>query len=330
MSGPVVQVESESPAAMLWGVEVEVVARHQQACDVASLTLALPSREALPECRPGAHVDVVMTSDLVRQYSVYEVSPDGTSWSIAVLREPDGRGGSEWMHAHAVEGTRLQIRGPRNNFVLAPARRYIFVAGGIGITPLLPMMAEVNTRGGHFDLWYGGRSRSSMAFLDRLADYRDRVTLWPEDERGMLDLDVMLSEPADGVLVYCCGPAGLIDAVEKRCATWPEHSLRVERFVPKTPAAPTGPDGPIEVVCARSGVIVGVPADVTILEALEKAGVNVLSSCTEGICGTCVTTVLEGRPDHRDSVLTDEEREASDCITVCVSRALGERLVLDV
>jgi len=167
-------------------------------------------------------------------------------------------------------------------------------------------------------------------FIGELARYGDRVTLWPEDTRGMLPLDEILSSPSDGVFIYCCGPEGLLTATERQCAAWPVGALHVERFAAKPqPEAAVGGDSAFEVVCRRSGVTVMVPPDKSIIEVLEENGVSVLSSCLEGVCGTCETAVLAGTPDHRDSLLTQEERETNEYMMVCVGRALSDRLELD-
>jgi ferredoxin len=177
-------------------------------------------------------------------------------------------------------------------------------------------------------LLYGGRTRSSMAFLDELAVHGDRVTIVPQDEEGLLDLDAWLPGPAEGAKVYCCGPAPLLDAVERRCSGLPAGTLRTERFVAAERSA-SAPDRPFEVELRRSGRTLTVGPRQSLLQALDEAGTRVLSSCRQGLCGTCETGVLEGVPDHRDSLLDDAERAAGDCMFVCVSRASGERLVLD-
>jgi ferredoxin len=177
-------------------------------------------------------------------------------------------------------------------------------------------------------LLYGGRRRGSMAFLDELAAYGDRVLVRPQDEYGLLDLPGFLGEPRDGVRLYCCGPAPLLAAMDAACAGWPPHSLRTERFVAEESAAPAR-TAPFEVELARTGTSVTVTPQETVLEAVARAGVEVLSSCRQGICGTCETDVLAGLPDHRDTLLDDDERAANDCMYICVSRARSDRLVLD-
>jgi len=307
--------------------ELVVERRDLAAEGVLALTLRHPLGEELPTWEPGAHIDVVLGPDLERQYSLCGEPADRHSWRVAVLREPAGRGGSAHVHGQLEAGDKVRVRGPRNHFVLQPAPRYRFVAGGIGITPILPMLAEAEAAGAEWTLLYGGRTRNSMAFVEELSPYGDKVRIAPQDEAGLLDLASELGTPQPDTLVYCCGPGPLLDAVEERCAQWPKGSLRVERFQPKVQE--TGTDTEFEVVLERSGRTLTVPADVSVLDTVRSAGVEVLFSCTEGTCGTCETDVLEGTPDHRDSVLTDEEREAGETMLICVSRCHGKRLVLD-
>jgi ferredoxin-NADP reductase len=302
-----------------------VVDRRESAADgVLALTLRHPLGEPLPAWEPGAHIDVVLGPDLERQYSLCGDPADRDAWRIAVLREPDGRGGSAYVHGQLGQGDKVRVRGPRNHFALRPAPRYRFVAGGIGITPILPMLAAAEAAGAEWTLLYGGRSRGSMAFTEELAAYGGRVTVAPQDETGLLDLGPVLDGLPEGTLVYCCGPGPLLDAVEARC---PSGALNVERFQPKAQQA--GEDSEFEVELAQSGRTVTVAAGVSVLDAVRACGVEVLFSCTEGTCGTCETDVLEGTPDHRDSVLTPEEREAGETMMICVSRCRGNKLVLD-
>jgi ferredoxin-NADP reductase len=304
--------------------ELVVAGRESAADGVLALTLRDPLGRELPAWEPGAHVDLVLGPGLERQYSLCGDPADRTAWRIAVLREPAGRGGSALVHDQVDVGDKVRVRGPRNHFRLEPAPRYRFVAGGIGITPLLPMLAAAEAAGAEWSLLYGGRTRASMAFTRELARYGDRVTLAPQDETGLLDLAAVLDGAGEGTLVYCCGPGPLLDAVEERC---PAGLHRVERFQPKPRQAEEAEE--FEVVLARSGRALTVAPDVSVLDAVRAAGVEVLYSCTEGTCGTCETDVLEGAPDHRDSVLTEEERAAGDTMMICVSRCRGARLVLD-
>jgi ferredoxin-NADP reductase len=295
--------------------------------DVVALTLAAGDGSALPPWTPGAHVDLVLGDDLVRQYSLCGSPADRGTWRLGILRTSDSRGGSKAVHADLHDGAVIRVRGPRNHFPLVASPRYLFIAGGIGITPMLPMIAETEAAGAEWRLLYGGRKRASMAFLDELASYGDKVTLVPEDERGMLDLDTELGVPQEDTLVYACGPGGLLDAVEQRCATWPPGCLHLERFSAKAP----GPVGntEFELVLQRSGLTLTVPADKSVFEVCKQAGVSVVGSCLEGVCGTCETEVVDGEVDHRDSALNEEEREASEYMMICVSRCRSARLTLD-
>jgi ferredoxin-NADP reductase len=307
--------------------DVVVVRKEKIADDAVSLTLRTSARP-LPTWSPGAHVDVVLPSKKVRQFSLCGDPEAHDEWRLGVLREQSGRGGSAYVFDELAEGDRLTVRGPRNHFALAPAPDYLFIAGGIGITPILPMLREATRAGARWRLWYGGRRSSSMAFVDELADYGDRVRLWPQDERGLLPLDELLADRGGCTLVYCCGPAPLLEAVEQRCVMWPPGALHVERFTPAVTAQAVD-DQPFEVELARSRKTLKVLPGTSILQAVEASGVFVLSSCQEGTCGTCETEVLEGTPDHRDSVLTDAERAVGDVMMICVSRSKGSRLVLD-
>ena len=291
---------------------------------VVVLDLADAAGAELPPWTPGAHVDLRLPGGMVRQYSLCGDPADRCVWRIGVLREPDGRGGSAYVHDVLREGVEVDARGPRNHFALVAAPRYLFIAGGIGVTPILPMVAAVQNSRADWELHYGGRSRRSMAFLDELGA-ETGTTLYPQDEVGLIDLDRILGRPRPDTAVYCCGPEPLLSAVERHCATWPAGALHVERFTPRA----TGPRGSFEVELALSGLTLTVAANQSVLQALEEAGVGVLSSCREGTCGTCETPVLAGPVDHRDSLLTPDERAADDTMLVCVSRAAGPRLVLD-
>nr|WP_206441608.1 PDR/VanB family oxidoreductase [Streptomyces boncukensis] len=316
-----------------------VARRTAEASDVLGLTLRHPAGRELPAWEPGAHIDLLLddagggAGRLIRQYSLCGDPADRSAWQIAVLREPDGRGGSAYVHDKLAEGACVRARGPRNHFALRPAARYLFVAGGIGITPILPMTAAAEAAGADWALLYGGRSRASMAFLERLAAHGGNVQVAPQDETGLPDLDSFLAPaaaPAPGTLVYCCGPAPLLDAAGERCREWPPGTLHTERFTPQEPEprAAASP-GAFEVELRQSGLTLTVPPDRSVLQTVQDAGIPVLYSCTEGTCGTCETDILKGEADHRDSVLTKEEQEAHATMMICVSRCRGRRLVLD-
>ncbi|MEU8176646.1 PDR/VanB family oxidoreductase [Microbispora hainanensis] len=324
-------------------LDVKVAGKAPVAEGVVLLSLVRPDGGPLPAWTPGAHLDLVLAPGLVRQYSLCGDPGDSSVFQVAVLREPDGRGGSAYVHDRLAEGDTVRVRGPRNRFGLAESPRYLFVAGGIGITPILPMIEEAARRGCDWRLVYGGRTRASMAFADRLTrDHPGRVELCPQDETGLLDLGALLGDPRTDTLVYCCGPEPLLAAAQERCASWPTGALRFERFVPSARndaarndaaqgegAGEGTAEDAFEVELALTGTTLTVPPGRSILEVVEEAGVAVLSSCREGTCGTCETAVLAGVPDHRDDLLTEEEREAGDIMFICVSRARSERLVLE-
>jgi ferredoxin-NADP reductase len=331
---------SDDGAVMAASTEASMVYREQEmdlavtrrevvASDVVALTLADPAGGTLPGWTPGAHIDLVLDETFTRQYSLCGPLRDRSSFRIAVLRTADGGGGSRFVHDSLKEGSQVRVRGPRNHFALIDAPRYVFIAGGIGITPLLPMIESADRRGASWTLHYGGRQRASMAFLDQLTRYGDRVRTWPQDEFGLLDLPGILGEPRPDTLVYCCGPEALLAAVEAQCAAWLPGALHTERFTPKPVEPAAGGDTPFELVLQRSGITAVVPADRTVLEVVEEAGLSVLSSCRVGTCGTCEQEVVSGEIDHRDSVLTEEDREAGEYMMICVSRSCSERLVLD-
>lgn len=309
--------------------DVVVTARADEAEGVVVLTLELPDGGDLPVWTPGAHTDLLMGDGLVRQYSLCGDPADRRRWQVAVLLEPRSRGGSRFVHAELAEGATLRVRGPRNHFALAPAKSYLFVAGGIGITPILQMVAAAEAEGAQWRLAYGGRTRASMAFRTELTQrYGERVDIWPQDETGLLDLAGLLGSADSETLVYCCGPEPLLAAVEAACGHWPFGALHVERFSPKKIAEPVRQES-FEVELAKSGMVLTVLPGRSVLEVVEEAGVTVLSSCTQGTCGTCETTVLAGVPEHHDSLLSADERAANDTMFICVSRSCSQRLVLE-
>lgn len=298
---------------------------------VAVLDLGYPDNSELPRWQPGAHIDLILGDNVIRQYSLCGDPRDVTTWRIGVLLDANSRGGSQFVHENLHEGATVQVRGPRNHFPMVDAAQYRFIAGGIGITPIMAMLESAQQAGSEWTLLYGGRTRASMAFADELASrYPDRVTVWPQDERGLLDLPALLSEPADDTAVYCCGPEALLNAVEQQCSTWPTGALHIERFTAKaiTAEQEAAALDQFEVVCQRSGVTIEVNADDSVLELVEAAGVPITTSCYEGVCGSCVAQVLEGVPDHRDSVLTSEQKESGRVI-LCTARSRTKRLVLD-
>ncbi|WP_375388638.1 PDR/VanB family oxidoreductase [uncultured Amnibacterium sp.] len=310
-------------------VTAVVTAKLMVADRVAEISLRRADGEEWPVWAPGAHIDLLLPDAGARQYSLCGAEADRTLLRVGVLREVDGRGGSVWIHDVLAVGDEIVVRGPRNAFQLEEHPSYVFVAGGIGITPILTMIRHVSQSGLPWVLHYGGRTRTSMAFVDELQTLRGgRVELYPRDETARMPLSRILGAPSDTAGVYACGPAPLLSAVTGFRDSWPSAAIRIERFEPAD-AIDTSGDRPIEVSLAMSGIDLEVAADETILEAVEKHGVAVLSSCRVGTCGTCETPVLQGEPEHRDSVLDDEERASNECIMICVSRARSRRLVLD-
>ena len=306
-------------------VATVLVERRSDAADgVVELTLRCLSGHELPPWTPGAHIDLMLPDGSARQYSLCGNPDDRSRYRIAVLLGQPSRGGSRYVHEELHVGAAVAIRGPRNNFELVDAPTYLFIAGGIGITPILPMIATAETRGARWSLLYGGRSRRSMAMANELSQYGERVRFVHQDEHGLLDLDRALSDLPPGTPVYCCGPEPLLDAVENRVRA----GLHVERFAPREREGDLDCTA-FDVELLRSGLTLTVPPHKSILDVIEAAGVPVLSSCREGTCGSCETQVAAGEPDHRDDLLDDEERKRGDVMMICVSRSRSRRLVLE-
>lgn len=312
--------------------ETEVHSMTRESDSVLSLNLRHPLGEDLPAWSAGAHLDVLLPNGLVRQYSLCS-DPAEKSWRIAVLREPAGRGGSAYVHDELRPGTKIQVRGPKNNFALDPAGKYVFLAGGIGITPILPMVRAAAAAGVPWKLVYLGRSRTTMAFLDELSYYGNAVHVHADDEHGLYPLADLLADPAGDFDLYACGPGPLLNVIQKLTAGWENPArLHFERFAadPQLSVQTHTPHAGDHtfIVETTSGDQVTVPTGTSILEALEQAGFSPLNSCREGICGTCETKVVSGEVDHRDSLLSEDEREAGDTMMICVSRCKDNRLVI--
>jgi ferredoxin-NADP reductase len=305
-----------------------------EADGIVSIELAAPDGHALPEWEPGAHVDVFLESGLVRQYSLCGGAADRGRYRIAVLREPDGRGGSEELHRDLRVGSTLTIGKPRNLFRVPEAPGYLCIAGGVGVTPILSIAEGARDRGVPVRLVYGGRSATSMSFVDELLALvpEPMIDVVPQDERGMIDLEREVAALPDGWVICACGPSPMLEALEAVCESrGVRDRLVVERFgaSEELEAQLAGAENrPVTVHLERSGQTVGVAADQSILDAVKDIA-PVISSCTEGYCGTCETRVLRGTPEHRDTVLTDEERETGEIMMVCVSRATSDELTLD-
>jgi ferredoxin-NADP reductase len=318
-----------APGGLAGDATAAVITEKRVVADgVVTLELAPAHGGRLPDWTPGAHIDLILPNGLTRQYSLCGSRWRADRYRIGVLKEPNGRGGSAFVHDVLAVGDHVRVGGPRNNFALVPSQTYLFVAGGIGITPLLPMLHQADLLGAEWRLLYGGRRRPSMAFLDELADYGDRVEVAPQAEVGLLDLPAFLGPPRPDVKVFACGPVPLLDAIKDVCRPWPPHALRSERFTGQDSDDSTSRTS-FQVTLKRSGVTTTVGPNETVLDAVRAAGAEILSSCRQGTCGTCETTVLAGQADHRDSILQDHERQAGDCMFPCVSRSLTDHLVLD-
>ena len=305
-----------------------------EAQDICGFELVAADGGALPPFTAGAHIDVHLDGGLVRQYSLCNDSRETQRYQIAVLREPASRGGSIAMHALR-EGQELQVSEPRNHFALAHgAERHLLLAGGIGITPIICMAEHLAGEGAPFDLHYCTRSADRTAFLPRLqaSAFAQRVQVHHDDGPAAQRIDIagVVADPQAGTHLYVCGPGGFMEAVlsAARAAGWPEAALHREYFAGAA-ATKGDADGAFEVQIASSGAVIRVAPDQSVLAALTAAGVDVPASCEQGVCGTCLTRVIDGTPDHRDLYLTDEERARGDQFTPCCSRAKSPRLVLD-
>ncbi len=307
------------------GMQLLISQTTWEASNVLSLRLRSPDGKPLPGWEPGAHIELALPSGRRRQYSLCSDPGDTRSYRIAVVQIPQGRGGSVELHAHARAGQLISVQGPRNHFPLVPSSAYLFLAGGIGITPILAMAARVASAGDQWKLVYTGRRRVSMAFVDELhALGPDRVEVMPSDERGRPDLDAIIGASSPGTAVYCCGPDRLLRAVRQRVAARPDLTLHSERFT----GVAVGAGNAFQVELRRTGCIIEVPADRTVLQAVRDVLPAVAFGCQQGICGACRTVVLAGEPDHRDELLTSVERAAGTML-ICVSRSRSERLTLD-
>jgi vanillate O-demethylase ferredoxin subunit len=315
-------------------MRVKLVRKLPLAADICGFELADPEGRALPPFSAGAHVDVLLGPGLVRQYSLCNNPEDRHRYLIGVLLDPHSRGGSAAMHALA-EGTELEIGEPKNHFPLAAeAGHSLLIAGGIGVTPILCMAERLAHLGASFEMHYCTRSPERTAFLDRLSrpDLAERVRVYHDSEPAdrRIDLAGLLASPKPETHLYVCGPGGFIDLVLglARAAGWAEERLHREYFAAPA-AASAGGDRPFQVKLSSSGQVVDVAAGQSVIEALAGAGIDILTSCEQGVCGTCLTRVLEGVPEHRDVYLTDAEKAANDQFLPCCSRSRSPLLVLD-
>ncbi|MGW0737863.1 PDR/VanB family oxidoreductase [Streptomyces sp. NPDC002851] len=311
---------------------VTVDAVDEIADGVADLHLVPASGEPVAPWTPGAHIDLVLPSGRLRQYSLHGDPADRSAYRVAVLREPTGRGGSLEVHGLRA-GDHVAVRGPRNHFPLAETGSYVFIAGGIGIVPFLPMIQEVERRGAQWRLVYVGRTRAAMAFAEELdtAYGPEKVALHARDVTDRPDLSVTLANAPAGTAVYVCGPSALMDAVQELMpSSCPEGTLHLERFEASEKSYDPADNTPFEVELAGSGEVVTVPADTSMLDTLrESVAPGLSASCEDGLCGSCELRVLRGVPEHRDDVLSPADRDRTDVMYPCVSRIRGDRVVVD-
>lgn len=315
-------------------LSVRVARKTVEAIDICSFELVDPSGKPLPPFSAGSHVDVTLPDGITRQYSLCNDPGETHRYLIGVLKDPATRGGSKAMHERVNEGDVLEISVPKNHFALAHhATRSLLLAGGIGITPILCMAERLAIANSDFEMHYASRSRDRMAFRDRIVTsaFASKVHFHFDDgaEEQKLSLEQLLAKPGEGVHLYVCGPKGFMDAVlgTARAKGWPESQLHYEFFA----AAPvkSADDESFQVKLASSGRIVVIAKDKSVTDALREAGVEIPTSCEQGVCGTCLTRVLEGEPDHKDLYLSPDEQAANDQFTPCCSRSKSPMLVLD-
>ncbi len=315
---------------------VKVATKHTEALDVVSLDLVAVEGTELPAFSAGAHIDIEIEPGLVRQYSLCNNPLERSRYQIAVLRDERSRGGSVSLHENVEAGQLIRISTPRNHFSLEPtAERTVLIAGGIGVTPILCMAESLTQSRGAFEMHYCVRSQERCAFYRRIQDapYRDRVHLYFNDrpETPRFDIKALLARTDPRAHLYVCGPAGFIDHVldSAREAGFAEAQLHREFFAAQSrPSA--SPEDAFQIRLQRSGKTLEVPADMTIAQVLAQHDVAFELSCEQGVCGTCLTRLLEGEADHRDFFLTTAEQTANDQIAICCSRARSPLLVLDI
>lgn len=305
-----------------------VAAIARAAEEVLVFDLVAADRRPLESFAPGSHIDVYAPNGQMRQYSLCGDAADDSRYVIAVKREDAGRGGSRSMHSSLEVNSAIAIAGPRNFFPLHPeAAHSIFIAGGIGITPIRSMIRALHGEEKSWELHYCARSARHAAFLDEISARAPARVKPYLSEAPLLDAGELLREIVPEAHVYCCGPEGLMKAVRAASAHWPEGRVHFEWFA--APRAEWPENTAFEVALARSGVTLHIPADRTILQVVREHGIDVTSACEEGVCGTCETAVLEGEPEHRDVLLSPQERTAGRSMMICISRSKTRKLVLD-
>ncbi|AVL71411.1 oxidoreductase [Oligella urethralis] len=323
-------------------IQACIIKKTQLSPRVVGLTLSAVDGNDLPQWEPGAHIELTLDisegaseddEKCYRQYSLCGNLKDLKTWEIAVLKEDASRGGSKYIHEGLNEGDVITVSMPKNHFPFKGGAFCQFIAGGIGITPLYAMIEHAKDMGLDWHLLYLARSNEDFIFLDKIKSIDPkRVTIHASSEQGQFQLETQLNNLPQNAIVYSCGPQGLLDALEQmhQLQSDPKWNLMFERFKVDAPVFDENKDKPITVTLSRSNKTIEVPADESILEALRKEGIRIKCSCRNGTCGTCETDVISGIPDHRDHVLSDDEREANETMMICVSRALSDELVLDI
>lgn len=310
--------------------KAEVVYRHKITEDSIEIGLNPATNRDFAAWEPGAHIDVVIPEHGVRQYSLLGDMKTPNLWKIAIQREEHGRGASKYLCDQLEVGDTLEVGLPRNNFPLESSKFYCFVAGGIGITGLLPMIETVAAANEGWTLHFLGKSEIRMPYLQYLRDqFPNQVITHESSNRTRIDIEKLLASQMPGTSIYACGPEGLLDELEHRCESIPSLDLHIERFSPKKITRELV-NKEFSVVCKKSQIEVTVPEDESIFMALDFAGVELEGDCMEGTCGACVTEVLSGDIDHRDSILSPIEQSQNNKMMICVSRSLGTSLELNI
>jgi vanillate monooxygenase ferredoxin subunit len=317
-------------------IPVHVTSASTAAQGIRLLKLAALDGSPLPRYEPGSHIDLHLAPGVIRQYSLCGPHGDTSSYAVAVKLEPESRGGSRLVHDMLDVGSQLQISAPRNNFPMASdARHSVLVAGGIGITPLISMARALQAEGHSFELLYFCRNSAHAAFRDELESEPFAASSHfffglDRDTVGHTLNRVLAARP-NGAHLYLCGPRPFMDSVQEiaRQTGWPEEAVHLEYFAAGERAADASANARFRVKLARSGVTIDVPADKTIVDSLREQGIEIETSCEQGVCGTCLAVVLEGTPEHHDSFLSATEKDRGDCMAVCISRSQSPLLVLD-
>jgi ferredoxin-NADP reductase len=328
MNAPVPVSQQDAKPATPERMEVRVRGMTLEAPGVMSLELTRPDGSALPPFDPGAHIDLILPGGVIRQYSLWGDPADTSRYHVGI-RAVGGGLSSNFVHRKLRPGELIWISAPRNNFPLVEAPRYIFVAGGIGITPLIPMMRAATAARKSWTLLYCNKSDADAPFLKHIHGFGGEIHLHSSQAGTRLDVVKTLGQPQKDTMVYCCGPEGLMAAVEEATSQWPQGSVHFEWFAPRSrPGDEVA--GSFQIVCEKSGLTLTVEPDKSVLQTLNDAGIDVPCSCQQGVCGTCEVRVLSGEVDHRDSILSATERAANETMMTCISRARSPRLILEI